>query len=268
MKFCPQCGTELNESAKFCTSCGFQIVSQQAPPPPMPEPEPAYTPPAGENFQDHAREAGQVFTAAITGKTSIIQRVINILTKPKQEWQVILQEQPNTMKLIVGYALVLALIPAIASFIRVGVIGTTVWGVTYRSMGGGIVQALVQLIGAGVGIYLFALVIDLLASSFESEKNMGRSLQLATYSITPVWVLGILNLIGTIGSIIVFLGAVYSIYLLYLGIPVLKKTPADKVTGYLVISIIAYLIIYFVVALVLGLILGIFITTGSGVRGF
>lgn len=268
MKFCPQCGTELNDGAKFCTSCGFQIIAQQAPPPPMPEPEPAYTPPPRENIQDQAREAGQVFTDAISGKTSIIQRVINIITKPKQEWQVILQEQPNAMKLIVGYALILALIPAIASFVRVGLIGTTVWGVTYRSVSGGIMQALIQLIGAGVGIYLFALVIDLLASSFDSEKNMGRSLQLATYSITPVWVLGVLNLVGTLGSLIVFLGVIYSIYLLYLGIPVLKRTPAEKVTGYLVISIIAYLVIYFVVALILGLILGIFFATGGGVRGF
>ena len=270
MKFCPKCGSELNEGAKFCPSCGFQIVApQQAPPPPPPPaPEPGPTRPVQEPVYEQAKQASHVFSDAVTGKTNLIQRVINILTKPKEEWLVINTEQPNTISLIVGYALILALIPAIASFLRYGVIGTTIWGVTYRSISTGIMQALIILIGAGVGTYLFAWVIDLLAPSFESEKNMGKSLQLATYSSTPVWILGILNLIGVLGSLAVFLGAIYSIYLLYIGIPVLKKTPAEKATGYLVISIIAYIVIYFVVAMILGLILGIFFVARGGFRAF
>jgi len=271
MKFCPQCGNELNEGARFCASCGYQIPSQQqAPPPPPPaDPDPEPVKPRQEPVYDHqAKEATNAFKDAVSGKTNLAQRVINILTKPKEEWQVINDEHPNAMKLIVGYALVLALIPAVAIFIRYSLIGTTVWGATYRSIGGGIMQALIQLIGAGVGIYLFSYVIDLLAPSFESEKNMGKSIQLATYSITPVWVLGILNLFGLLGSLVVFLGSLYALYLLYLGIPIMKKTPQDKIVGYLVISIIAYLVIYFVVALILGLILGLFFVTGGGARMF
>lgn len=264
MKFCPQCGAEISETAKFCTSCGYQIQSQQeAPPPPpatpAPEPEPVY---------EQAKQATNVFTEAVTGKTNLIQRVINILVRPKTEWQVIDNEQPNTMKLLAGYVFVLALIPAVALFIRYGIIGNTVWGITYRNVGGGIVQALVTLIGAVAGIYIFAYVVDLLATSFDSAKNMGKSLQLAAYSITPVWVLGILNILGTSGSLFVFLGALYSLYLLYTGIPILKKTPSDKVVGYMIISLIAYIVIYFVLALILGLILGLFIVSGSGFRAF
>jgi hypothetical protein len=271
MKFCPQCGTELNEGAKFCTTCGFQLkVQEQAPtptPPPPPAPEPPKPDQRNESNYEQATQATQAFSDAISGKTNLFQRVINILTKPKDEWQVINNETPNVINLIVGYALVLSLIPAIALFIRYGLIGTTVWGVTYRNFGTAIMQALIQVISAGVGVYLFAWVIDLLASSFESEKNMGKSLQLAAYSYTPVWILGILNLIGLLGSLAVFLGAVYTIYLLYLGIPVLKRTPKDKVTGYLVISIIAMLVIYFVVAMILGAILGLIFVTGGGFRG-
>jgi hypothetical protein len=268
MKFCPQCGTEVNEGVKFCTTCGFQIVAQpQAPPPPPPVPEPEPDRPAQEPVYEQAKQATHAFSEAVTGKTNLIQRVINILTKPKEEWQVINTEQPNTINLLVGYALVLALIPAIAVFIRFGLIGTTIWGVTYRSISSGIMQALIALIGAVAGTYLFAMVIDLLAPSFESEKNMGKSLQLSAYANTPVWILGILNLIGSLGSLIVFLGAVYSIYLLYLGIPVIKKTSSDKVTGYLVISIIALIVITFIVSLILGLILGLFFVTGAGFRG-
>ena len=132
MKFCPQCGSELKEGARFCANCGFQIAQMQAPPPaPTPQstwqqPEPAYS------------QAPPAFTNAFSGNTSLFQRVKNILTTPKQEWPAINQEQPDTVKLLFGYALVLALIPAIALFIRYGLIGTTVCGVTNKSISWGI----------------------------------------------------------------------------------------------------------------------------------
>jgi len=265
MKFCPQCGSELKEGARFCAGCGFQITVQQAPPPPPPavpsqpswqQPEPAYT---------QASQATNAFTDAVSGNTNLVQRVINLLTKPKQEWLVINGEKAETVKLLAGYVLVLSLIPALTFFIKYGVIGSTAWGVTYRSISGGISQALLQLLSALIGVYLFAWVIDLLAASFDSEKNLGKTLQLAAYAYTPIWILGILNLLGTFGSLLVFLGAVYTLYLMYLGIPVLKRTPQDKVTGYLVISIIALFVIYLVVALILGLLLGLVFV--SGIRG-
>jgi hypothetical protein len=264
MKFCPQCGAEISETAKFCTSCGYQIQSQQeAPPPPpetpAPEPQPVY---------DQAKQATNVFTEAVTGKTNLIQRVINILVRPKTEWQVIDNEQPNTMKLLAGYVFVLALIPAVALFIRYGIIGYLEYGRLERSIGEGISRAIIMLLGTVASTYIFAYIIDLLASSFESEKSIGKSLQLATYSLTPIWVLGILYLFGTSGSLFFFLGALYSLYLLYTGIPILKKTPSDKVVGYMIISLIAYIVIYFVLALILGLILGLFIVSGSGFRAF
>ncbi|OLS22652.1 MAG: hypothetical protein HeimC3_29260 [Candidatus Heimdallarchaeota archaeon LC_3] len=32
MAFCPNCGTELNETEKFCSNCGAPQGSQQPPP--------------------------------------------------------------------------------------------------------------------------------------------------------------------------------------------------------------------------------------------
>ncbi|HOW31225.1 MAG TPA: zinc ribbon domain-containing protein, partial [Bacteroidales bacterium] len=89
----------------------------------------------------------------MAGNSIEVPRVINILTKTKDEWKVIATEQPNTMKLLFGYALILALIPAIASFISYGLIGTTVMGYTYRSVSGGIMQALTQLLSGVIGVY-------------------------------------------------------------------------------------------------------------------
>ncbi len=267
MKFCPNCGAELKPEAKFCAACGTPIVAV-APPPVQPasQPQPNYQ--QQEPVHEQAREAANAFKEAVTGNTNLVQRVINIITKPKQEWYVIAGEQPNAMKLIGGYALILALIPAVSAFLRHGVIGYSILGNAYRSIGSGIQFGLVQLLTAVIGVYLLAWVIDLLAPSFNSEKNFGRSLQLAVYSSTPQWVAGILLLLSTTMGMLIMLLGLYAIYLLAVGMPVLKSTPKDKVVGYVVLVIVAMIVITLVMALILGAFLGLFFVSHVGGLGY
>lgn len=267
MKFCPNCGAELKPEAKFCAACGNPIATSTPPPvQPSPPPPPPYQPvyPQQEPVYEQAREASSAFKEAISGNTNLIQRVINIITKPKHEWQVIAQEQPNAMKLIGGYALILALIPALSALIKYGIIGVTFMGYTSRSLASGIQTGLVQLFSAVIGVYLLAWIIDLLAPSFDSEKNFGRSLQLAVYASTPQWVAGILLLISTTLSLLIMLISLYAIYLLAVGMPVLKNTPKDKVVGYTALTIIAMIIIALVLALILAAIFGLFFARSAG----
>lgn len=267
MKFCPNCGAELKAEAKFCAACGTPIAT--TPPPPVqaapPPPQPAYQ--QQEPVYEQAREASSAFKDAVTGKTNLVQRVVNIITKPKQEWEVIANEQPDTMKLIGGYALILALIPALSAFIKYGIIGFSFMGYTSRSIASGIQTGLIQLLSAVIGVYLLAWVIDLLAPSFDSQKNFGRSLQLAVYASTPQWVAGILLLLSTTMSMLIMLISLYAIYLLAVGMPVLKGTPKDKVVGYVALTIIAMIAIAVVMTLVIGGILGLFfVGSAAGFR--
>lgn len=261
MKFCPNCGAELKPEAKFCVACGTPIAVKQPvePSPVEPTPQPQPNQPQQEPVYEQAKEASNAFKEAITGNTNIVQRVINILTKPKQEWEVIATEQPNAMKLIGGYALILALIPAVSAFIKYSIIGISFMGYTTRSLGSGIQTGLVQLLSAVIGVYLLAWVIDLLAPSFESEKNFGRSLQLAVYASTPQWVAGILLLFSTTLSMLILVIGLYAIYLFAVGLPVLKNTPKDKVVGYVALTIIAMIVIAVVLRLILAAFLGILI---------
>ena len=268
MKFCPNCGAELKPEAKFCAACGTPIVSATTPPPvePAPQPQPFYQ--QQEPVYEQAREATGAFKEAITGKTNLVQRVINIITKPKQEWNLIAQEEPNAMRLIGGYALILALIPALSAFIKYGIIGMSFMGYTSRSIGSGIQTGLIQLLSAVIGVYLLAWVIDLLAPSFESQKNFGRSLQLAVYASTPQWIAGILLLLSTTMSMLIMVIGLYAIYLLAVGMPVLKGTPKDKVVGYVALTIVAMIVIALVLALILGAIIGLFFAGRVGSMGF
>jgi len=110
------------------------------------------------------------------------------------------------------------------------------------------------LINAFLSVLVAGFVIDLLAPSFGSQKNMGRAVQLVAYSMTPIWIAGILNILPSIGWLAGLIG-LYGLYLMYLGLAPLMKTPEDKKVGYLVVSIIILIVVYFVIAAILTAIL-------------
>jgi len=85
MKFCPNCGVELKPEAKFCAACGTP-VARETPPPAEQAPQTNYQ--QQEPVYEQAKEASNAFKEAFKGNTNLVQRVINILTKPKQEWVV------------------------------------------------------------------------------------------------------------------------------------------------------------------------------------
>ena len=177
---------------------------------------------------------------------NLIERVKNMLTKPKEEWQVINGETLSGMPLIMSYLLPLAAAAAIASFI----------GYSFLFHGGigiqaGLIYAIIAFLQLIISVYVCALVTDALAPSFASDKNLSKSIQLVVYAATPAYVGALLNIIPVIGWLGSLVGGIYSIYLLYLGLPVLKKTPVDKAPIYLIVIILVLIIIYWLVSYII-----------------
>jgi len=95
----------------------------------------------------------------------------------------------------------------------------------------------------------------MLAPSFGSEKNMGKSAQLVAYSGTPSYIGGLLSFIPVIGWIVSLAAWVYGVYLMYLGIGPLKKTPEDKKVVYMIVAFLIMIVLYFILVAILGAIL-------------
>ena len=181
---------------------------------------------------------------------NLVERAKNIIITPKTEWEAVAAEEPNIQQILLGYVLPLALIPTVATIIGWGVIG--MFGFT--SFTYGIAMGLVQIINAFLSVLIAGFVIDALAPSFGSQKNMGRAVQLVAYSMTPIWVAGILNIFPALGWLAGLIG-LYGLFLMYLGLSPLMKTSEDKKVGYLVVSIIILIVVYFVIAAILTAIL-------------
>jgi hypothetical protein len=77
-------------------------------------------------------------------------------------------------------------------------------------------------------------------------------MKLAVYSMTPVWIMGVFNLIPRLGTLGI-LGSLYGLYLLYLGFAKpLMGTPKEKVTGYFVVSVVVVIVLMAIVGTILG----------------
>jgi hypothetical protein len=189
---------------------------------------------------------------------SLLNHASNILTKPKPEWDVIKNEPISNVQLLTGYVAILALIPAIASFIGLCFIGISVPGFvgissfTFKySITEGIIQAVVSYVMSFVGVYAGAFIINALAKNFESTPNMDNALKLVVFSYTPVWLAGIFAIYPPIA----FLGIVglYSLYLLYLGLEPMMNTPQSKKTVYLVVAILVLIVVYFIIGIIVNI---------------
>ena len=176
-------------------------------------------------------------------------RVINILSKPAQEWPVIASESTDVAALYKEYIIPLAAIPAICGFLGMTLIGVT--RIRISSLAGLIVGYVLSL----VGIFLAAFIVDKLAPSFQSSGGIVQALKMVAFASTPSWVAGVLQLIPLLG-ILALLAALYGVYLFYLGLPSVMKTPPDKVIPYMVVSAIVIIVISVVTASISGVFVG------------
>jgi hypothetical protein len=181
---------------------------------------------------------------------NLFGRAKNIITQPKTVWHEIAAETTSTRELYVGYILPLAAIGPIASIIGFSLIGISLPFVgQYRlSIGSAITHALVTYILTLAGVYVLALIVDALAPNFLGEKNRMQALKVAAYASTASWLGGIFLIFPAI-SIIGTLAGLYSLYLFYVGLPVLMKTPQEKALVYTVVVIIAAIIVFVIVGM-------------------
>ena len=180
---------------------------------------------------------------------NLFERVKGILLNPRAEWSIIEREPGDVAYLFMNYVAILAAIPAVCGFI-----GGSLIGISLPGLGTVRVPIVTGLVGAVVGylltfamVYIVALLADLLAPTFQGQKNPENALKLVVYSYTPAWLAGVFLLIPSLGFLAIL--GLYGLYLLWCGIPPLMKAPQEKS--------IVYTLAIIVCAIVIGLIVGL-----------
>jgi hypothetical protein len=190
--------------------------------------------------------------------TGMIDRIKRLLTAPAQEWAQI-DADPMTVKgIFTTWVIPLAAIGPVAHLIGMLVFGVGFFGITYRpSIGVAVGGAVTMYAFALIGTFIMALVIDWLAPNFGATKNPVSAMKVVAFSMTASWLAGIFQIIPNLA----WLGLVglYSLYLLWIGLPILMKAPADKAPAYLIVSILVCIVAAAVISYATAAVSGTFI---------
>lgn len=218
---CARCSASLDDGVMVCSQCGAVVGMTYGRP--SGAPAPAARKPAVP--QPGAPRAG--------ASKRLTERVKGILASPRAEWAAIAGEPASPMDIWSGYVIPLALIgPAAFAVAQVG-FGTSfpMVGVVKAALVTGVAAALLIFAFALVQVAVLAWAIHAMAPKFQAKPDRLAALQVVAYSMTPVWLAGILYLVPPLAFLWVF-AAFYAVVLSVFGIGTLMRCAPPQALGY------------------------------------
>lgn len=188
---------------------------------------------------------------SMPARQGLFARIQSILFKPSPTWDEIAVEPSSIQSIFMGYVVPLAAIGPICHAIGMSVVGVGFLGISWHEpILWAVIGAVAMYAMTLLMVYIEALVIDMLAPSFDGQKNMLAAFKVAAYSGTAAWLAGIFGILPMLG----FLGILgfYSLYLLYLGLPRLMNCPKDKSVVYIIVIIVVMIFASIIPAVVVG----------------
>ncbi len=160
----------------------------------------------------------------------LVRRVTRLLLNPLVAWEQIDAEDDSIEALYRRWVIPLAAVPAVCGAIgQFGFRSYRLFGIPFHRNPFGIVgEALVGYALTLGAVYVVALVVDELAIQFGGERSRTQAFKLVAYSGTAAWVAGVVRLVPGVGWLLALLGGLYSLYLLYLGLPKLMRSDPER----------------------------------------
>jgi uncharacterized membrane protein YdcZ (DUF606 family) len=243
---CPKCNQPVADGARFCGNCGEPLSAQpDATRPPRGPVSGAGETPGGPAPGGSTPAWAPDVAAAAPG---LINRIKNIILTPKTEWPVIEAEPTTIAQLYKGYVVPLAAFSALMSFVHISVIGIGFWRMPVLS---GLAYALVSFMLGLVGLYVVGWVIDMLAPTFSGQRDRRQALKAAAYAFTPGAIGAVFVLLGALGALLHLAAGIWGIYLLYLGLPMLMRSPREKAAGYTAAVIVCAILLFVLFAIIM-----------------
>lgn len=170
--------------------------------------------------------------------SSLTQRVKSLLLSPRQTLQTLADAPTSAREAMTGHLMLLALIPAVAQFVGSSLIGLTVLGTTYRTpFLKGLTGMLLTYIMVLIGAAILAFILKSLASRYDGEPSLDRAMPLVAYASTAAMVGSIFTALPWLGLLSTITG-IYSLYMLYIAIPMFMRSNSARTLGYFLIAIV------------------------------
>ena len=185
---------------------------------------------------------------------TLMARVMALITKPKTAWDEIDNEPADIRDIYHSYVMILAAIPPVATFLSLSILGLRLGGDVIRvPVFSGLLNAVVSYGLTLAGVYVFAWIINALAPRFGAVQNFGKAFQVAAYAPTASWIASAFVIIPGLG-LLSLLGGLYSLYLLFVGLPKLMKPGEGQDITYPLVAIVCAVLVSIVAGIIASLV--------------
>lgn len=162
----------------------------------------------------------------------MISHVAGLFTHPHQEWEVIRDNPESISRVYFVHVLFVALIPPVSMYIGTTKVGWVIGKgdpVMLTESSALLMSALMYLAMLS-GVAVIGAFINWMSRTYDSAPGYARCVVFAAYTATPLFVAGLCALYpNVILTMLVGIAAVfYTVYLLYMGIPIFMKIPEDE----------------------------------------
>lgn len=158
-----------------------------------------------------------------------VSRAVKVLVSPGRAWAQIAEAPAEPRPLFLRYAVPLAALPALCSVVGVLVFGFNIANVgVHMSVVGLILGAIAGYVLTLAGVWALAALIAVAAPAFDGLGDRRAALNLVVYAATAIWVGGLAEIYPSLGIPVGILAGLYSLYALYLGLPVMMGVPEER----------------------------------------
>ncbi|MBR9729286.1 Yip1 family protein [Shewanella intestini] len=161
----------------------------------------------------------------------ILNHLMGLYTHPKQEWHTI-ERNHEALKSSLSHVLLISLIPAVCSYAATAHIGWNpgVGEPLFLTQQSAMFMSVGMYFGLIGGVMALAYLAYWMGKTFDANPSFTQALELASYTATPLFMVGLSALYPQLWFIMMvgLAGLAYSVYLLYTGVPIIMNIPEEK----------------------------------------
>ncbi|MFO7602782.1 MAG: Yip1 family protein [Gammaproteobacteria bacterium] len=162
----------------------------------------------------------------------VLKHVWGLFFDPHREWQVIRDERCSIGKCYASNVLILAAIPPIFAYFGSTLAGWRIGtGEAIKLTHDSALQiAFAFYLALMATVFIMGKAIHWMAQTFDAKPELAKCVVLASYIATPLFVSGIAAIYPVlwINMLIGLIAVAYTVYLLYLGIPIVMQIPKEQ----------------------------------------
>jgi len=185
----------------------------------------------------------------------MIQHTIGLLVKPSSQWRSIAELPEKSLNTLVLYPAIMAILPAVAWFYGTSRVGWTVGDstdtikLTVESARQISILFYLAMIACVACIGYF---IHWMSHTYGAESTIAKGVVIAGLTATPLFISGLVGFYPLLWlDLLIGVGAVsWSVYLLYLGIPIVMDIPEER--GFLFSSAVLAIALVILICLMVG----------------